>query len=273
MQIQEIANKNDVKQLRPIKEKQDILIPNISDENISRRNGMVYVLTGSGGSGKTSLLLSMFKSKNYYRGKFDNIYYFCPACSMDSIESHPFASHDKVYNELTVEKLDEIYNELAIDQVKVSKKEKKDKRKTLALFETGFEEEYIAEEEEEEEPEIEYSCIIIDDFANVLKDVNIQRQLSKMMIKARHIKTSFIFTLQSYTYFPKILRKQITYCSIFKPKNTEEWISLTDELINLNKADSIKLYDYIFNEPYAHLDLDLVTNKIYKNFNLLLFNR
>lgn len=159
MLIEEIANTNDVKQLRPIKEKQDIFIPNINDLNISRRNGMVYVLSGSGGSGKSSLLLSMFKSKNYYRNKFDNIYYFCPASSFDSVASHPFATHDKVYHELTVEKLDEIYNELASEK-KESKKEKKDKRKTLALFETGFEEEYIAEEEAsiagEEECEIVY---------------------------------------------------------------------------------------------------------------------
>lgn len=264
MLIEEIQNTNDVKQLRPIKEKQDIFIPNIIDDNISKRNGMVYVLTGSGGSGKSSLLLSMFKSKNYYRGKFDNIFYFCPACSMESVDNHPFKNHDKVYNELTVQNLEQIYNELAVQTVeKVI--EKKDKRKTLAVFETGFEEEVISDEE----PEIEYSCIIIDDFANILKDPDIQKQLSKMMIKARHIKCSFIFTLQSYTYFPKTLRKQITYCSIFKPKNIEEWISISNELLALNKADALILYDYVFNEPYAHLDLDTTNNRLYKNFNLL----
>ena len=289
MLIEEIANKNDVKQLKPIKEKQDIFIPNINDENISRRNGMVYVLSGSGGSGKTSLLLSMFKSKNYYRNKFDNIYYFCPASSFDSVASHPFATHDKVYNELTVQKLEDIYNELAVQNVEKAinkkgtqspfdprtdhKRNCKDKNKTLALFETGFEEDEEEETQPPEEPEIEYSAIIIDDFADALKDVNIQKQLSKMMIKARHLKTAFIFTLQSYYYFPKLLRKQITYATIFKPKNAEEWTSIAKELINLNKDDSVKLYDYIFNEPYAHLDLDLVTNRLYKNFNLLLLKK
>ena len=264
MLIEEIQNTNDIKQLKPIKEKQDIFIPNIIDDNISKRNGMVYVLTGSGGSGKSSLLLSMFKSKNYYRGKFDNIFYFCPACSMESVDKHPFQNHDKVYNELTVQKLEEIYNELAVQTVeKVI--EKKDKRKTLAVFETGFEEEIVSDEE----PEIEYSCIIIDDFANILKDPDIQKQLSKMMIKARHIKCAFIFTLQSYTYFPKTLRKQITYCTIFKPKNIEEWLSISNELLALNKADALILYDYVFNEPYAHLDLDTTNNRLFKNFNLL----
>jgi hypothetical protein len=261
IKISEIKNKNDVKKLRPIKEKQDIYIPNINDKNISRRNGMIYLLSGSGGSGKSSLILSMFKSKDYYRGKFDNIYYFCPACSMDSINNHPFKNHDKVYNDLNVETLKEIYDELSaviepIEKVKKSTFVDEDVKLDLGS-------------DTEEEPEIQYNCILIDDFGDQLKDVETQKMLSKMMIKARHIKTAFIFLVQSYYLFPKILRKQITYCSIFKPKNIEEWNSISSELLNMNKNNSLVLHDYIYNEDYAHLDLDTTNNKIYKNFNLL----
>lgn len=259
MKINEIKNKNDVKKLRPIKEKQDIYIPGIHDKNISRRNGMIYLLSGSGGSGKSSLVLSMFKSKDYYRGKFDNIYYFCPACSMDSISNHPFKNHDKVYNDLTVETLVEIYNELSTVVEPIEKQKK-----------SVFVDEVVQDiEEDDSEPEIEYNCILIDDFADQLKNVDIQKMLSKMMIKARHIKTAFIFLIQSYYLFPKILRKQITYCSIFKPKNVEEWNSIAKELLHMNKDNGLTLHDYIYNEDYAHLDLDTVSNKIYKNFNLL----
>ena len=264
IKINEIKNKNDVKKLRPIKEKQDIYIPNINDKNISRRNGMIYLLTGSGGSGKSSLILSMFKSKDYYRGKFDNIYYFCPACSMDSISNHPFKNHDKVYNDLTVDALSEIYNELSTVVEPIEKVKK-----------SPFLDEEVKQEVEEsdEEPEIEYNCILIDDFANQLKSIDIQTMLSKMMIKARHIKTAFIFLIQSYYLFPKILRKQITYASIFKPKNIEEWNSISTELLNMNKNNAITLHDYIYDEDYAHMDLDTTNNKIYKNFNLLQINK
>ena len=259
MKINEIKNKNDVTKLRPIKEKQDIYIPGINDKNISRRNGMIYVLSGSGGSGKSSLILSMFKSPSYYRGKFDNIYYFCPACSMDSISNHPFKNHDKVYNELNVETLQEIYNELSTVAEPIEKQKK-------SVFVDEIEE---VIDEDESEPEIEYNCILIDDMGSSLKQPDIQAMLSKMMIKARHIKTAFIFLIQSYYLFPKILRKQITYCSIFKPKNSEEWNSISKELLNLNKDNGLTLYDYVYNEDYAHLDLDTTNNKIYKNFNLL----
>jgi len=260
MQISEIKNKNNIKQLKPIRERQDIYVPNIIDKNISRRNGMCYVLTGSGGSGKSSLLLSMIKSKNYYKGVFNNIYYFCPECSMDSIENHPFKNHDKVYNELTIQNLENIYKDLTEPEIVEKKKPIYDDDEEIS-------------DNSESEKEIEYSLCIIDDMADMLKEIDIQKYLSKMLIKARHLKLSFVFLIQSYYYFPKLLRKQITYCSIFKPKNIEEWFSISKELLSMNKNDGLILYNYIYDEPYSHLDLDTVDNKFYKNFNLLNFTK
>jgi hypothetical protein len=265
--ITEIANPNNIN-LKPIKEVQDIYVPDIVNQNISRRNGMVYCLTGSGGSGKTSLLLNMFKSKLMYRNRFNNIYYICPSSSFLSVQRHPFEKHDKVYHELTVGLLDNIYNELiakkeAYAEYQEEKKKKKGKKKIEKI--DGQEE----VEDDEEEPELEYSCIIIDDMASSLKDNDISKQLNKMIIKARHIMCGFIFTLQSYYYFPKLLRKQLTYITIFKPKNIEEWNSIASELMNINKDDALTIFNYVFNEAYNHIDIDLVNNKYYKNFNEL----
>jgi hypothetical protein len=90
-----------------------------------------------------------------------------------------------------------------------------------------------------------------------------------MLIKARHLCCSFIFTLQSYLYFPKTLRKQITYTSIFKTKNVEEWYSIANELLNLKKDDALTLFNYVFDKPYSHLDYDTTNNTVYKEFNEL----
>lgn len=116
---------------------------------------------------------------------------------------------------------------------------------------------------------VKYNLIIIDDFANELKNADIQQQLNKMIIKARHVCLSWIFSLQSYTYFPKSLRKQITNGIIFKPKNVEEFISMVNELFNMKKSDAQILFNYCFDVPYTHLDVDTWTNNYYKNFNLL----
>ena len=94
-----------------------------------------------------------------------------------------------------------------------------------------------------------------------------------MLITARHLCCGYIFTLQTYYYYPKILIKQITYISIFKPKNLEEWNSLARELFNINADDALTIYNYCFNEPFIHLDVDTVKNIYYKNFNLLEFKQ
>ncbi len=225
--------------IRPVREKMDIHIPGVID-GVPNRNGFIWVLSGSGGSGKSSLLLNFFREPRLYRGKFHNIFYICPMASFLSVREHPFSEHspERVYHELTPDVLDGIYEELK-----------------------------AIKEEESDEPQ--YSCVIIDDMADALKDATIVKELNKMLIKARHLSCAFIFTLQSYYYFPKILRKQITNTTIFKPKNMEEWFSVAKELLHMNKDDGLTLYDYIFSEPYAHLDLDTVNNLIYKNFNRL----
>ena len=238
IEITEEHNDN-IPVVKPVKERMDIFIENVP-LGIPNRNGFISIFTGSGGSGKTSLLLNMFKSKALYRGKFHNVWYICPMASYLSVQNHVFKNHDKVYHELTVELLEDIYNQLI-----------------------------AAKEEAEEDDEPEYSCIVIDDMASSLKDKHIQKQLNKMLIKARHIQCSFIFTLQSYFYFPLMLRKQITNAIIFKPKNKREMETICGELVNLSKDDSLKLFNYVFDANYNHLDLDTVENTVSKNFNKL----
>ena len=235
-EINLIPNEELPKHLTPVKEVMNIKIPDVID-GVPNRNGFIWVLTGSGGSGKTSLMLNFFKRKELYRNKFHNVYYICPMSSFLSVEKHPFQDHSKVFHELTVGLLEGIYQELC--------------------------------QKKESDEDQEYSCIIIDDMASSLKENDIAKQLNKMLIKTRHISCAFVFTLQSYYYFPKILRKQITNITIFKPKNVEEWNSISKELLNMNKEDALVLYNYVYNEPYTHLDLDTVDNKVYKNFNLL----
>jgi hypothetical protein len=102
-----------------------------------------------------------------------------------------------------------------------------------------------------------------------LKDKNILKMLNKMLIKARHLNTGFIFTLQSFLYMPRILRKQVTYATIFRPRTRAEWQTINEEILQREDKDAKKIFDYVFNEPYTHLDIDAFENRMYKNFNEL----
>ena len=244
--ISETLNSS-IKATKPVKEKMDKYIPDIV-EGISRRNGMIYLLIGSGGTGKTSLLLNQFRRGGAYHRKFHNLYLFTPAISFQSVAHHPFEKHDKVYNELTRDSLEDLYSEL------------KDRKEKWS-------------ESDDNDEEMEYNCVIIDDMASTLKEKDVQRLLNTMLIKARHLNTCFIFTLQSYLYMPKMLRKQTTFATIFKPKNKEEWDSLNRELIQMKEDDARMLFDYAFEKEYSHLDIDTIENKFYRNFNPLLIKR
>lgn len=190
---------------------------------------------------KSSMLLNMFKDKDYYRGKFDNIFLFTPLTSFLSVQKHPFEKHSKVYHDLEQETLEDIEDEL------------------LDIKEDCIDNDYA----------MENSLIIVDDFAGNLKDKALIKCLNKMILKTRHINCSWVFTLQSYYMLPKLLRKQINFITCFKPKNNEEWASIAKEVFSIDKSKQQALYDYCFSEPYQHLDLDLNTNKMFKNFNQL----
>lgn len=237
--ISETPN-TEIKPQKPVKEVMDKYIAGIPD-GISRRNGMIYLLVGSGGSGKSSLLLSQFTKGGAYHKKYHNVYLFVPSASFHSVQKHPFEKHDKVFHELTFDGLAQLHDEL-LDR----------KNKNI---------------EDDEEPE--YNLVIIDDMANDLKDKNILKMLNKMLIKARHLNTGFIFTLQSFLYMPRILRKQVTYATIFRPRTRAEWQTINEEILQREDKDAKKIFDYVFNEPYTHLDIDAFENRIYKNFNEL----
>jgi hypothetical protein len=235
IEISEKHNEN-IPKTKPVKETMDQYVPDIV-EGVSRRNGGISLYIGSGGSGKTSHLLNQIKT--VYKKKFHHIWYFCPMSSYLSVEKHPFKDHDKVHHDLTDETLEDIKQELL-------------------------------DIKEDQEGPPEYSLIIIDDFANALKEKNLVSKLNSMLIKARHLNCSFIFTLQSYAYLPKILRKQVTWVSIFNGvRNKEEWTMIVKELLKMTDVNAKTLYDYVFDKPYSHLDIDAFEDRFFKNGNFL----
>jgi ABC-type dipeptide/oligopeptide/nickel transport system ATPase subunit len=231
---------NELPKIKPVKEIMDIYIDGI-DPNLPNRNGFIYALIGAPGTGKSSLLLSLFRDRNYYKKKFNNLYLITPENSFTSVVNHPFKNHSKVYHNLDEDVLDSIYEELL-----------ELKRECI---EDGF--------------PMEKSCLIIDDWASDLKDKHLIKILKKILTKSRHIGCAVIFTLQAYNLFPLVLRKMLTNITLFKPKNRIELESVRKELINMNEEKTNELMNYVFDEEYNHLSIDTSNDTKRKNFKLL----
>jgi hypothetical protein len=260
--------------IEPIRENMDIFIPDINVEGLPNRNGSIWLLCGSGGSGKSSLMINCMINDLLYKAKFDNIFYICPEASFSSVKDNPFKDHDKVYHELTAEFLEMLFNtlernKLATLENRKKKKEKRGKKNIKVFVDDDENKNADGDEVSEDDCKIKYNCVIIDDFADQLKNYDISKAMDKLLIKARHLNTIFIILAQSFYYIPKIIRKQLTNLTLFEPKNVDEWYSVSRELFNLKPDDALDLYNFVFDKKYNHIDLDKNTNTYYKNFNQL----
>ena len=164
---------NDLPRATPTKELMNVFIEGINN-NIPNRNGSITAIIGAPGTGKSSLLLSMFRNPAFYKKKYNHIYLFTPEGSFKSVVNHPFKDHDKVFHDLHEDDLYDIEEEL------------------LAIKDECLEGDF----------ELEHSVVIIDDYASDLKDKQLIRVLKKMLTKSRHMLCSFIFTLQAYNMLP-----------------------------------------------------------------------
>lgn len=240
--------------VKPVKEKMNIFIDGVPS-GIANRNGAIYLICGPPGSGKSSFTLGLFRTTKLLRRKFSNIWLFTPMASFLSVRNHPFEKHDKILHELSGEAIRDITSQLEKMKEEADESNKKMKEE--------------ADESDESDEEMEHSCIILDDYASELKSKEIERALKNLLIRTRHLNCYVIITAQNYNMIPMSLRKMVTFASIFKPRTKAEWESISNELLKYEGEDSQKIFNYVFSEPYAHLDIDAFEDKFYKNSNLL----
>jgi len=231
--------KSDLPLIQPVYEKFGVFINSINP-NLPNRNGAVYLILGGPGSGKTSMLLSLFRDTNLLKQKFDEIHYIVPESSFSSVKNHPFKDHDKIHHELSSDLLNEIYED-CIDR----------------------KDEAIANKQS-----LEHTCLILDDYGSQLKDPDIVYTLKRIMSRSRHCGLYIIMICQTYKMIPIELRRIITNISVYRP-SIEEWSLLCADVILLKKIVCDQIYQYVYDKPFNHFDIDLKLGVLRKNFNLL----
>lgn len=191
-------------------------------------------IVGSAGSGKTSLMVNMLTSKQAYKKAFDYVHVVMPAHSVASLKKNIFEMHPRMHDELTLGVLHGI-----LERVKQSAEHK------------------------------ESSLLILDDVTASLKDKQVQQLLKQVIFNRRHYRLSIVMLLQSYNACPLPVRKTLSHCALFKPRNKKEYAAVFEELLFMDKDAADALHNFVYDEPYSFLFVDVNTNSLFKKFDTI----
>lgn len=196
---------------------------------------------GAPGSGKSSLMMSMLTNPTMYGKAFHHIFFVCPASSRSSIAGNPWEKHDplKLHDELSAQVLN-----LVLEFSKVASQEK------------------------------QHTLLILDDCAAELKNKEVEKLLKRLVYNRRHLRLTIWIMSQSYIAMPLSIRKALSYCIMFRPRNKRETEAIFTELLFFPKEMREAIVNHTFPEGDTHgfLFMNTSTGNIYKRFNLLKFD-
>ena len=117
----------------------------------------------------------------------------------------------------------------------------------------------------------ERSLIIFDDVQKALKNVDILRAFNNIVANQRHLRVVNFIMLQNYIALDPKLRDLINNVILFKlgKRQTER---IFDELIESHKDKFDVIRDFVFNEPYQWMFINIVSQRIFKKFDEVIYN-
>ena len=192
------------------------------------------LLIGKPGSGKTTLMLSLFNK--LLRGFFHNIYLFQPSHSRASMKKDIFEElpDEQKFDELNYDNL-----LLVLDTIK-------------------------------SEPEYNH-CIIFDDMGAYLKDNAIRKLLKEIIFNRRHYHISIYFLCQSYLSCEKTIRKLFSNIFVFRvSKNEIE--TIFEEVVESKKDYIYDIAKIVFSTPHQYLFINTDSQRLFKGFDEIIIN-
>lgn len=198
-------------------------------------NGYRFItILGRPGSGKTSMLISLFRDKKLLKRCYNNIILVIPRESLNSL-----SKKDNIFKDIADEKF---FTSLTdIDAIREMVK-------------------FYAEEGEN-------SCIIIDDQTSYLKDAYIQKILSDIVFNRRHYRCSIMLLSQVYNSIPLKIRKLINICMIMYKPSKKETQDIFEELLEHKEEVANEIFHMAFQKPFDVLLIDVPTQTIFSNSN------
>jgi hypothetical protein len=196
------------------------------------------LLCGRAGSGKTSLLFSMFKSPDIFKKVFHNIFLFQPFASASSVKNNIFDAipDDQKFNELTEESLGSVMDLVRNEDKKFN------------------------------------NCIIFDDMTAYLKHGEVEKLLKELIFNRRHYRCSVFFLVQSYISVPLQIRKLFSNLFIFKVSK-KELETIRDEILETIPKDCVgELAKLVFDKPHEYLFINADSQRLFKKFDEIIIH-
>lgn len=192
----------------------------------------VTVVVGSPGSGKTSMLYSLFKSKAMLKKVYDKIFVFMPSASQASMK-------DNIFGQLPEsQRFEEITEE------------------TLDMAQSQFE---------------GTNAIIIDDMTVYLKDKDVQKRLREWAFNRRHMGLSIFILTQSWNAVPLSIRKVFNNAFIFKVGKKEMEL-VFKEMIESHEDKVGQIMKLVYDAPHRFLFVNFSSQRFFKNWDELLMD-
>jgi hypothetical protein len=192
------------------------------------------VIIGKPQSGKTSMIYSLFKSKKLLKNVYDKIFIFQPEASRASMKDKIFDKipDEQKYNELTLENLENMQENLDSEG---------------------------------------NNCIIMDDMGAYLKNGDIKKKMKELMFNRRHLHISIYFLVQTWFSIEKDIRKLFSNIIVFRV-NKNEMETIFSEVVETHKDNINEIIKVVYNKPYQYLFINVDSQKMFKNFDELIFN-
>lgn len=199
-------------------------------------NHATNLFIGRPGSGKTSLLYSLFKSKELFAKVFHNIFLFQPSHSRASMKDKLFDKlpDSQKYDELNYDTLNEVMDTIKEEDTKYN------------------------------------NCIIFDDMTAYLKNNDTFKLFKELVNNRRHLHTSIFFLVQTYHSIPKEIRRLFSNVFVFRVSKNEMEI-IFNELVEKRKECILEISKLVFNQPYNFLYINTESQRLFKGWDELCF--
>lgn len=111
-------------------------------------------------------------------------------------------------------------------------------------------------------------CIVLDDVASALKNIELLKDFQRLIFNRRHIAggVSIFVISQVYNVLPLQLRKMVNNLIILNPR-MKEFNLMNDEYFNLDHKNVKKIKEFFFDAKYNFLMYCPDENIYFKNFN------